>query len=88
MRKTKKHAAPLLCRLEVALRGRSPSRAIYCHIGSRGAQRRKCQGCKENISGAIYGGIAEAFKSLGEQASAMAKSIEASAKAAKEAAQR
>lgn len=66
MSKTKKHAAPLRCRLGVWLRGPSPSCGIVCHIGARGTRRRKCQGCKENIRGAIYDGIAKAFERAAE----------------------
>ena len=80
MNKTKKHAAPLLCRLEVAFRGPSPSCAVYCRIGNRGTQRRKCQGCKENNRGAICDGIAKALETAVEELTAMAKSIEAAAK--------
>lgn len=88
MKKAKKHAAPLRCRLEVWLRGPSPSCSVYCRIGNRGTRRRKCQGCKENNSEAIRDGIAKAFANAAKQASAMVTSIEAAAKAAKEAAEK
>lgn len=88
MRKTKKHAAPLRCRLEVWLRGPSPSRQICCRIGGRGAKRHKCQSCKENNREAICDGIAKAFESAAKSVSALAKAIEAEAKKEKEAAQK
>lgn len=82
MSKTKKHAAPLRCRLEVWLRGPSPSCSVYCRIGNRGTRRRKCQGCKENNREAICDGIAKAFESAAKSVSALAKAIEAEAKEA------
>lgn len=90
MKKTKKHAAPLRCRLEVWLRGPSPSRMICCRIGCRGytgAKRAKCQDCEENIARAAYDGLVEALDRLARTASAAAITLEIAAKNAKEASQ-
>lgn len=93
MKKTKKHAAPLRCRLEVWLRGPSPSRMICCRIGCRGytgakhAKHAKCQDCEENIARAACDGIIEALDRLARNASAAAITLEIAAKNAKEASQ-
>lgn len=75
MKKTKKHAAPLRCYIEVWLRGMSPSCAIKCDIGARGCRR--CKGCKKNKRERINAYIAEAFEQVAEQARVTARVLEA-----------
>ena len=74
MKKTKKHAAPLRCYIEVWLRGMSPSCSIKCDIGARGCRR--CKGCMKNKRERINAYIAEAFEQVAEQAGVTARALE------------
>lgn len=74
MKKNKKHAAPLRCKLDVWFRGPSPSRQIICRIGGR--KCRKCKGCKENIWEVAAEENAKALTALTEAERRTAKTLQ------------
>jgi hypothetical protein len=62
---SKKHAAPLRCRIDVLLRGKSPSKFIYCRFGARATNSPLCKRCREKnlVAEQIQKGFAEGLAS-------------------------
>jgi hypothetical protein len=71
MKKNKKHAAPLRCRLAVRRREPSPAGFVICEIGAGGCRR--CEGCEHYKPDNIHDEIAEALDRLKDGVNAFAR---------------